>query len=234
MTAGRARRCRETGWWLTNVSRLWNLGSPVWWLCLVLLTTEGLWGGSVTLAPRLLSPPTVLFPSGQLSLDPFPFFLFFFASLCPLFFIFSLGLRVAELWDEEVQTCLTFLDPSWRTSWQLLQNASALSTDVCYVPLAPAISLSSRWWGSRALSLKKISWCVRQCSREMKGLSKVSLVRVGDVFCWAVWEEGLGTLLYIWQIDFCQQLSSDRLPVFQEEDQICGSMLCAGWTPKHT
>lgn len=33
---------------------------------------------------------------------------------------------------------------------------------------------------------------------------------------------GLG---YIWQIDFSQRLSSVRLPVFEEEDLICGSML---------
>lgn len=59
VTAGRPRRCRETGWWLTNVSRLWNLGSRVRWHC-PLCSEEGLPGGLVMLACfSFLSP---LFP----------------------------------------------------------------------------------------------------------------------------------------------------------------------------
>lgn len=58
--AGNAHRCRETGWWLTNVSRLWNLGSPVRWLCPPSLSIAGLLGGLfIGLSRSLsLSPPS--------------------------------------------------------------------------------------------------------------------------------------------------------------------------------
>lgn len=166
-----------------------------------------------------------------LLLPPFPF-----RPTLPLCFslsllVFSSGLRIAELWDKEVQACLTFLDPLVEHCWQLQPNAFAVFL-FWFFHKVSVHATRSEWWFLeflwKALDVRD------NVPEKWKGLGKSRLARVWDVFCWAVWAEGLGTALYIWQIDFCQQLSSDRLPAFEEEDQICGSMLCAGWTPKCT
>lgn len=175
--------------------------------------------------------------AASLCLPPFPFRPL--APSAPLFapsLVFSSGLGVAELWDKEVQTCLTFLDPLVESSWQLLQNAFAVflfaqSVGACR-SLRPI--LFPLWNGDSSLFSENLLMWEIISRRNERTRQKSGLAAVWDVFCWAVWAEGLGTALYIWQIDFCQQLSSDRLPAFEEEDQICGSMLCAGWTPKRT
>lgn len=214
MTAGRARRCRETGWWLTNVSRLWNLGSPVWWLCPLVLTTEGLPGGSVM-------PP--------FSSHPFP------PGLCsPLLLLSALfsspprgvqGLQSSEI--KKFRHASHFYTPPppnlWKRSWQVPPPSVGARLSCWAIPSFFGKGIVAFLWKS----LHVVSLRVERTKQSHLG-------RAWDVFCWAECAEGLGTALYIWQIDFCQQLSSVRLPVFEEEDQICGSMLCAGWTPKCT
>lgn len=209
MTAGRAHRCRETGWWLTNVSRLWNLGSPVWWLCPLVLTTEGLPGGCV----RPPSSPSRPFPPGPGS-PPSPLLSALFSSPP------SGGSGFTELWDKEVQTCLTFLHPPCGN------GAGSLSTKCWCMPFALAYSVFPMVAFLWNLSVWRL-W-------GLKGRGKVTEEAREMISAELCGQRAWVQSLYIWQIDFCQQLSSVRLPVFEEEDQIRGSMLCAGWTPKRT
>lgn len=89
------------------------------------------WRSSRWLRHALSPPPTLPFPS-----RPFPL-----RSALPFLLLCARLLRAQgcrALWDKEVQTCLTFLDPLVERCWRLPQNAFAVfcSAEWRWMPLA--------------------------------------------------------------------------------------------------